>query len=371
MYLHRLTLLNFKTYPELDIQFSQKVNCFVGNNGVGKTNLFDAIYYLAFCKSFFNIPDADIATHGHDFFMAEGEYTFEDRTERIQCGYKTDQKKRIRRNDKEYQRIADHIGLIPLVMVSPADSGLITETSEERRRYMNSVISQFDRGYLEDVIQYNKALLYRNKLLKDSGRSGDLDPDLLAVWDDKLAATGDRIFDRRKRFVEELLPIFQKYYTLISGGNEVVSMDYQSQLTEEGTLQLLKRERSRDLQVQFTSAGIHRDDLVFRISGYPIKYQGSQGQQKTYLVSLKMAQYDFLKQVSGVRPLLLLDDVFDKLDAGRVTQIIQLVAEDHFGQIFITDKDQGHLENILGNLPVSYKLFRVKNGSIQTVGNGT
>lgn len=364
MYLNKLTLANFKTYSELTVEFSPKVNSFVGNNGVGKTNLFDSIYYLAFCKSFFNNQDNDSVKHDEDYFLIEGDFIFEDRSEKISCAYSKDQKKKVRRNDKEYPRLADHIGLVPLVMVSPADGSLILEGSEERRKYMNNVISQFDRMYLEDVILYNKALAQRNKILKEYSRGSYFDEDLLAIWDEKISETGDRIFERRKDFVAELTPIFQKYYQIISCGHEKVELQYHSQLADGKMMELLERERSRDRAAQFTTVGIHRDDLSLQLSGYPIRQQGSQGQQKTYLVSLKMAQYDFLKKVSGVRPLILLDDVFDKLDSERVTQIISLVAEDHFGQIFITDKDQAHLMKILGSLQVENKLFMVEKGKV-------
>jgi len=365
MYLSKLTLANFKTYSELEVEFSPKVNCFVGNNGVGKTNLFDSIYYLAFCKSYFNNQDNDSVRHNEDFFLIDGDFSFGDRNERISCAYRKDQKKKVRRNEKEYPRLAEHIGLIPLVMVSPADGSLILEGSEERRRYMNNVISQFDRLYLEDVILYNKALAHRNKILKEFARSGYFEEDLLVIWDEKLAETGDRIFARRKEFVAELTPIFQKYYQVISCGHEVVELQYQSQLADGKMSDLLQKERIRDRAAQFTTVGVHRDDLVLKLSGYPIRQQGSQGQQKTYLVSLKMAQYDFLKKVAGVRPLILLDDVFDKLDSERVTQIIRLVSEDHFGQIFITDKDQAHLSRILGSLQVENRLFIVDQGKVE------
>ncbi len=365
MYLRKLSLTHFKTYGDLTVEFSPKLNCFVGNNGVGKTNLFDSIYYLSFCKSYFNSSDGDIIKHSEDFFLIDGEFVFEDRTERIQCAFKPDQKKKIRRNDKEYPRLADHIGLIPLVMVSPADGSLIMDGSEERRRYMNSVISQYDRQYLEDLIQYNKALAQRNRILKEFSRNQHFDDDLLVMWDEKMADIGNRIYGRRKEFVTNLMPIFQNYYSTISCGNESVGLKYLSQLDDGDTLSLLRESRIRDRTLQYTTCGIHRDDLILQLAGYPIKTQGSQGQQKTYLVSLKMAQFDFLKRVAGVRPIILLDDVFDKLDAERVTQIIRLVAADHFGQIFITDKDQQHLNSILSSIPVDFKLFRVTPGAIK------
>jgi len=364
MYLRKLNLLNFKTYSELDIEFSPKLNCFVGNNGVGKTNLFDSIYYLAFCKSYFNSLDANNIQHSCDFFMIQGEFVIDGQVERIQCALKKDQKKRIRRNDKEYQKLADHIGLIPLVMVSPADTGLILEGSEERRRYMNGVISQYDRQYLDDVIRYNKALAQRNRLLKEFSRHKYFDEDSLFIWDDQLSLLGERIFQRRKDFITQLLPIFQYYYDYISNGHEHVELKYLTQAGDRSLSELMRDAHDKDKQLQFTSIGIHRDDLVLELSGYPMKQQGSQGQQKTYLVALKMAQYDFLKKISSVRPLILLDDVFDKLDADRVTRIIKLVSDDHFGQIFITDTNLHHLQSILSTITAEYRLFQVTDGQI-------
>lgn len=367
MYLRKLNLLNFKTYGELEAELSPKLNCFVGNNGVGKTNLFDSIYYLAFCKSYFNSQDTFNIKHSCDFFMIQGEFEIEGEIERIQCALKRDQKKRIRRNDKEYQKLADHIGLIPLVMVSPADSSLIIEGSEERRRYMNGVISQYDRLYLDDVIRYNKALAQRNRLLKEFSRHRYFDEDSLLIWDDQLALLGERIYLRRLDFISRLLPIFQYYYDYISGGHEKVELKYLTQAGERPLSELMKEAHDRDKQLQFTSVGIHRDDLALELSGYPMKQQGSQGQQKTYLVALKMAQFDFLKKISNIRPLMLLDDVFDKLDATRVTQIIKLVSEDHFGQIFITDTNQEHLLSILSEIEAEYSLFQVTDGQINRV----
>jgi DNA replication and repair protein RecF len=367
MYLRQLNLLNFKTYPELEIEFSSKLNCFVGNNGVGKTNLFDSIFYLAFCKSYFNSMDANSIRHSEDFFMIQGEFVIDDQIERIQCTLKRDQKKKVRRNDKEYQRLADHIGLIPLVMVSPADTTLILEGSEERRRYMNGVISQYDHQYLDDMIRYNKALAQRNRLLKEFSRQRYFDEDSLFIWDDQLSILGERIYQKRSDFISQLLPIFQYYYDYISSGHEKVALTYLSQAGDRALSDLIKESQEKDKQLQFTSVGIHRDDLVLELSGYPIKQQGSQGQQKTYLVALKMAQYDFLKKISRVRPIILLDDVFDKLDANRVTQIIKLVAEDHFGQIFITDTNLDHLQTILSGLTAEYRLFSVADGRIRQV----
>ena len=364
MFLSQLSLINFKTYSELDVSLSPRLNCFVGNNGVGKSNLFDAVYYLAFGKSWLNGTDADSIRHEEDFFMIRGDFEFDDRQEKIHCGLKRDQKKRLTRNDKEYSRLADHIGLIPLVMVSPADSSLIQDGSEERRRYMNGVISQYDHQYLEDLMRYNKALIQRNRLLKEFARGGYFDEESLEMWDHQMAMLGERIFTRRKEFISELLPVFRYYYEFISQGKEKIDLTYRSQALRGDLAEQMRKARERDRSLQFKTIGIHRDDLILELAGYPIKQQGSQGQQKTYLVSLKMAQFEFLAQVASSRPLLLLDDLFDKLDKQRVTQIIKLVSDNRFGQIFLTDTNEQHLQAILSEIPIDHKLFRVADGQL-------
>jgi DNA replication and repair protein RecF len=302
--------------------------------------------------------------------MIQGDFIRGDEVERIQCSLKREQKKRVRRNDKEYQKLSEHIGLVPLVMVSPADSGLILDGSEERRRYMNGVISQYDPLYLDNVIRYNKALAQRNRLLKEFSRQKYFDEDSLFIWDDQLAQLGEKIYEKRRDFISRLLPIFQYYYDYISNGHESVDLKYLTQAGERPLAELMKEAQGRDKQLQFTTVGIHRDDLNLQLSGFSIKQQGSQGQQKTYLLALKMAQFDFLKELSEVRPIILLDDVFDKLDANRVTRIIQLVSEDHFGQIFITDTSREHLSNILSGLQVDYSMFEVVDGHIKQAGYG-
>ena len=364
LYLQNLNLINFKTYPELELDLNARINCFVGNNGVGKTNLFDAIYYLAFCKSYFSGLDGDNIRHGEDFLTIHGKFHRDGSDEDIFCGLQRSEKKRFRRNDKDYQRLADHIGLIPLVMVSPSDANLILDGSEERRRYMNGVISQYDRQYLDDVIRYNKALQQRNRVLKDFARSGRFDEDVLYIWDEQMTETGDRICQARGSFISQLVPVFQEYYEYISAGQEKVELIYHSSVNDESMSVSLNNSRGRDRLVKYTTQGVHRDDLQLNLSGYPMKQQGSQGQQKTYLISLKLAQYDFLKKIREIRPLILLDDVFDKLDKIRVTQLIKLVSDDNFGQIFITDTNYEHMAGILSQIPVASKVFIVEQGMV-------
>ncbi|MCD6347156.1 MAG: DNA replication/repair protein RecF [Bacteroidales bacterium] len=370
MYLKRLNLVNFKNYSGLDVELCQGINCFVGQNGEGKTNLFDSIYYLAFCKSYFNPADSQNIRHKQEFFVIQGEFEKNQQAEKIYCGLKRSHKKQFKRNGNEYQRLAEHIGLIPLVMVSPADAALIVGGSDERRKYVNGVISQFDNQYLDSLIRYNKALAQRNKLLKEFARKKQFDAESLDIWDQQLADLADQIYNKRKNFMSELLPIFQHYYDFISQGHEKVDLVYQSQGEGSVWLDLIQGARGKDRILQYSTIGVHRDDLKLNLSGYSIRRQGSQGQQKTFLLALKLAQYDFLKNISQIKPLILLDDVFDKLDNNRVTQLIKLLSEEHFGQTFITDKNKEHLSEILELIPIEHRVFIVKNGKLTLTQNG-
>ncbi|MBT3244382.1 MAG: DNA replication/repair protein RecF [Bacteroidetes bacterium] len=370
MYLKRLSLVNFKNFSELDVTLSKGINCFVGDNGEGKTNLFDSIYYLSFCKSYFNPADSQNIRHHNDFFVIQGEFSKADQSEKIYCGLKRNHKKQFKRNGNEYQRLAEHIGLIPLVMVSPADAALIVDGSEERRKYINGVISQFDKLYLNNLIRYNKVLLQRNSLLKEFARNKRYDEEALDIWDQQLAELAGYIHNKRSGFINELLPIFQYYYDFIAAGHEKVDLIYQSQGIDTNWLEIIRNARQKDRILQHSTVGIHRDDLKLTLTGYPIKRQGSQGQQKTFLLALKLAQYDFLKTISKIKPMILLDDVFDKLDNRRVTQLIKLVSEEHFGQTFITDKSEQHLAGILAHIPIEHRVFRVNDGYITMIENG-
>lgn len=365
MYLQQLSLLNFKSYTQVDVHLHPKINCFVGKNGQGKTNLLDGIFYLSMCKSAFNPVDQQNITHGEDFFVIQGVYQRNEKEENVYCAVKRNTGKVFKRNGKEYQRLAEHIGLIPIVIISPSDSSLIIEGSEERRKYMNGVISQYNRAYLDQVVRYNKLLHSRNRMLKDRLTGKNFTYDLLEVIDDQLDELAKPIYSERLAFAEKLSPIFQDYYRRVSADAEKVELVYRSHLHENSLKELLKQNIERDLAVQFTSKGVHRDDLELSVNGFPIRKEGSQGQQKTYLIALKLAQFDFLKTVSGQSPILLLDDVFDKLDMERVEQFIQLVAHDGFGQIFITDTNKNRLDEILEKLNSGYSLFLVENGDVQ------
>ena len=363
MILKRISILNYKNLEQVELDFSAKMNCIIGQNGMGKTNLLDAVYYLSFCKSATNPIDSQNMMHEQDFFMIQGMYETEaGDAEEVYCGMKRRQKKQFKRNKKEYTRLSDHIGFIPLVMVSPADSDLISGGSEERRRFMDVVISQYDKEYLEALIRYNKALQQRNTLLKSEPAPDD---ELLEVWEEMMAATGEVVYRKRCAFIEEFIPIFQSFYAHISQGKEVVNLAYESHCQQGNLLQLIKESRQHDLIMGYSLRGVHKDDLVMQLEDYPIKREGSQGQNKTYLIALKLAQFDFLRRTgSNTTPLLLLDDIFDKLDASRVEQIVKLVAGDRFGQIFITDTNRDHLDKIMKKIEGEYKVFSVENGSI-------
>jgi DNA replication and repair protein RecF len=363
MYIKKLALTNFKNFEETSISLHPKLNCFVGNNGEGKTNLLDAIYYLCMCKSYFNNTDIYSIRHDEDFMLLQAEYLRDNKSEELNCGLHRSKKKHFRRNNKEYSKLSDHIGLFPIVIVSPVDSELITGGSEERRKYINSVISQYDRNYLDVNIRYNKIIAQRNRLLKGSNDNSSRN-ELLDIFDEQLIGLCNEIYKVRKHFIEKFTPVFNHYYQFISGDNEHVELIYHSQLNNGDYANLIKKSRERDLMLQYTTTGIHKDDLILNLNGTHIKITGSQGQQKTYLVSLKLAQFEFLKDVNKILPLLLLDDIFDKFDAGRVRQILKLVGDKSFGQIFITHTNLERMNVILKELNIDHKLFLVEKGKV-------
>ena len=370
MILQKLSLINYKNIREATLDLSTKINCMIGSNGVGKTNILDAVYFLSFCHSASNPIDSTIIRHGEDFLMLEGTYLSDNSSSTlhlppsttISCGMKRGTKKHFRRDKKEYRRLSEHIGLIPLVMVSPADTLLIDGGSEERRRLMDMVISQYDHTYMESVNRYNKALQQRNTMLK---QETEPDPEVISLWEEQMAFEGERIYQRRDAFVRELTPIFQRYYERISGNREQVAIEYISHCQRGPLLEVIQRDRAKDRIMGYSLHGAHRDDLVFTLGGHPIRREGSQGQHKTFVVALKLAQFDFLRRTNGGNtPILLLDDIFDKLDASRVEQIVILVAGEEFGQIFITDTNRSHLDQILAASSHDYKIFHVDAGEI-------
>ena len=367
MILNRLSILNYKNLEQVELNFSPKLNCLFGHNGMGKTNLLDAIYFLSFCKSTTNPIDSQNIRHEQDFFVIQGFYESEDGdTEEIYCAMKRHSKKHFKRNKKEYNRFSDHIGFLPLVMVSPSDVALILGGSDERRRFMDVVISQYDKEYLDALIRYNKALQQRNVLLKSEQ---PVEEELFSIWEEAMAQAGEVVFRKREEFVEEFIPIFQSFYSFISQDREQVELSYDSHARNASLLDVIKKSRERDRIVGFSLHGVHKDELNMILGGFPIKKEGSQGQTKTYLVALKLAQFDFLRRMGRTVPLLLLDDIFDKLDASRVEQIMKLVASDNFGQIFVTDTNREHLDRILYKVGSNYKIFCVEHGIVTETGS--
>lgn len=364
MVIKQLNIINFKNIAEAALVFCPGFNCFVGNNGVGKTNMLDALHHLSMCKSYFNLPDTHNIRHGEPFFVIQGKYENEGEEIDIYCGVKRGQKKVFKKNQKAYDKLSEHIGLLPLVIVSPEDVSLIEGGSEERRRLIDGIISQCDRAYLHNLIRYNKALLQRNVLLK-AAAGKPLDPDSIGVWDEQLAECGGVIMQKRAGFLSGFKTIFQAYYEELSLGREEVMLEYRTQGKDGDWLAALRGSLERDRMLAYTTVGIHRDDLVLNIGDYPVRKTGSQGQKKTFLVALKLAQYTWLYRVNNVKPLLLLDDIFDKLDADRVRQIVKIVGGDIFGQVFITDTNRGHIDEMLRTQEVDYRLFRVDNGTVE------
>ena len=364
MKLEKLAILNYKNIVEATLSFSPNVNCFVGKNGMGKTNVLDAIYYLSFCKSRSSSVDAVAVRHGEEFFMLQGNYQREDGgEEQVHLAFKRGQRKHLKRNDKEYKRLSEHLGIIPLVMISPSDSMLIDAGSEERRRFIDVVVSQYDSQYVEALLRYDKTLKQRNVLLKQES-----EPDwaVMEVLEEMMSMDAAYIYQARKAFVEEFTPIFQQLYvTLCNTTTEHVSINYTSHISRGELKGQLSSFREKERIVGYTLHGCHRDDLELLLNDYPIRQEGSQGQTKTYFIAMKLAQFLYLKERGNQRtPLLLLDDIFDKLDAGRVARIVDYVSGNSFGQIFITDTNREHLDSILATTTKEYKLFYVADGNI-------
>jgi DNA replication and repair protein RecF len=367
MYLKKLSLTNFKNYTQADLEFSPKINCIVGNNGVGKTNILDAIHYLSLTKSFFNNIDSASIRHDEDFFLIQGLFVKDGEEDNIFCSFHRQKQKMLKRNGKEYGRLSDHVGRYPVVMISPADNALISEGSEERRKFMNKIISQYNAEYLDSALNYNKALQQRNRQLRDFSASNSFDDEMLSIWDAQLIRYGLFVYSERAMLINELIPVFREYYSMVSNQKEKVSLRYRSHLSGGDFTEILKDAKSKDRSLEYTTVGIHKDDLLFEMDGYSVKSLGSQGQQKSYLVALKLAKFDYIKRKAGFAPILLLDDIFDKFDAERVAQIIRLVGNHRFGQIFITDTHQDRLHDILIALDTDYKLFRIGEAGIDEI----
>ncbi|TAI49315.1 DNA replication/repair protein RecF [Flagellimonas allohymeniacidonis] len=358
MFLNRLSLVNYKNFDSIDLEFDPVINCIVGNNGMGKTNILDAIYHLSYGKSYFNPVSTQNIKYDADFFLVEGEFEKKGRTEKITCSYKKGLKKVIKRNGKAYDKFSEHIGFLPLVIISPTDRNLIIEGSETRRKFVDGVISQSDKLYLQNLIKYNKVLVQRNSLLKYFAVNHTFDSDTLSIYNDQLHELGTSIHEKRKAFIETFIPIFQEQYAHISDkATEEIMLTYESQLAQGELKKLLEASIDKDRALQYTSVGVHKDDLAFSIDQHPIKKFGSQGQQKTFLIALKLAQFHFMKKQAQTTPILLLDDIFDKLDESRVAQVVALVNKESFGQLFISDTHKERTEKVVKSIHQSYKIF--------------
>ncbi len=365
MHLKKISIINYKNFDSKSLEFDKNINCFVGDNGVGKTNILDAIYYLSYTKGYFNSVASQNIKHGQDFFVIEGIYAKKDREENINCSLKRGLKKVVKRNGKEYEKLSEHIGLLPLVIISPTDSNLIAEGSDLRRKFMDSIISLNDNKYLMSLLNYNKILVQRNSLLKYFALNHTFDSVNIEIYNEQLIKYGTELFDKRKIFIDEFVSIFKLRYDHIVNNSSIdnkleeVSLTYKTQLDKLSFKELLISNLERDRILQYSSVGLHKDDLTFKINGYPIKKVGSQGQQKSFLIALKLAQFDFIKKHAKLTPILLLDDIFDKLDEKRVGQLVDLVNDENFGQLFISDTHAERTEKLIKNTNQTYKMFEL------------
>ena len=361
MVIRKISVLNYKNIRQAEVVCSVKINCFFGNNGMGKTNLLDAIFYLSFCKSHVNTPDSRLICYGEDMCVVQGVYDYDGKEEEIFCAIRNGQRKQFRRNKKEYERLSEHIGLLPLVMISPSDSDLIRGGSDERRRFIDMIISQHDKQYLNSLIQYNKAMAQRNVLLRERRN----DASLLDILEMQMGTYSTGIHEKRALLIDKLTPIFNEYYRMICSSGESVGLQYLSSLTGGDIIKDLKESRTKDFMLGYTSTGVHKDDIEMTLDEQLMRRVGSQGQNKTYLIALKLAQYAYITSNGVTKPILLLDDIFDKLDANRVEKIINLVGGDRFGQIFITDTNRKYLDRILETMEQDYSLFEVEEGQLK------
>ena len=367
MHLKKITLVQFKNYAENSIELIDGINCFVGHNGAGKTNILDAVYYSSMCRSYLNPIDSQNIAFDEQFFIIQSDWQKNGEEIEIYCGVKRGHKKVFKRNKVDYERLADHIGQFPAVMVSPYDTDLISEGSEVRRKWLDGIVSQFDRNYLDNLIRYNAILEQRNALLKNAAKSGLFDAESLEVWDEQLVLSGQVIHGKRKLFLEKFIPKLEQYFKELSREDEIISFEYKSQLIEDDFQTLLANSRTKDQILGYTTSGIHKDDLIFQLHGHPIKKVGSQGQQKSFLIALKLAQFDELTEALGQKPILLLDDIFDKLDNIRVAHLMRLVSEHKFGQVLVTDTDESRVRQIFEQIGAPMRLYHVLSGQIEQV----
>ena len=358
MKLDSISIINFKNVADEQLSLGPGINCFVGDNGAGKTNILDAVHYLAMARSIQTLSDSQCVRHGEDGYLIDGRFRYDDeRMEQVVCAYTRRGGKTLKRNGKEYERLSEHLGAFPIVVVSPSDSALISDSAEERRRYLNKFLSQIDRGYMSALMRYNGALQERNKLLKSSPVE-----EMLLIYDAMLAQSADVVYARRASLIEELRPLVERYYAELSEERETIGMEYRSELSNAPLTELLLAARQRDIVNEHTTVGIHRDDMLLSMGDYPLRKYGSEGQQKSFLVALKLAEYTLLAKHAGQKPILLLDDLFDKLDMRRVAQLLRIVGGEMFGQIFITDCNKHRLQGTLDEAGVDYRLYNVNQG---------
>lgn len=365
MYLRNISIYQFKNHTSSNLEFEEKINCFVGDNGAGKTNILDAIHYLSLTKGYFNHIDVASIKFNEDYFILKGDFIKDDNIEEVECIVQEKKGKIIKRNQKKYKKLSDHIGLFPLIIISPTDTNLIIEGGESRRKYLNSSISQYDQSYLHNLINYNKILKQRNSLLKKFKDENSFDPLVLETYNLQLIKYAEIIHETRTKFLKKLIPVFNKYYSEICNQKEKVDIEYRSHLNTDSLAVLLQASIEKDRFSQHTTYGVHKDDMIFKMNGYPIKKIGSQGQQKSFLIALKLAQFEFMYNEINYKPILLLDDIFDKLDNTRVEQLLDLVKRNKFGQVFITDTNFERTQSILSNTKVPFQIFHVKNGEIK------
>ena len=359
VFLKNISIINYKNILDKEFKLDPKINCFVGNNGVGKTNILDAIYHLSMGKSYFNIKNDQIINKGKNYMLVDGVFELNGKKESIVCSLKLGEKKVLKRNAKPYKKFSNHIGLIPVVLISPYDNDLINEGSSERRKFIDSIISQNDKEYLTNLIVYTKVIQNRNKLLKQYNKSVDFDLDTIGVYDDQIYKLSGPIFNARENFIKEFAPLVLEKYKQISDNKEKISISYKSDLINNNIQNLIEDSFQKDVILQFTSVGLHKDDFIFNIDNNRIKKFGSQGQQKSFLIALKLAQFDYLKNKTGNSPILLMDDIFDKLDLYRVKRIVEIVNSTNFGQLFLSDTDKERIERVLSSLNLSTKIFEI------------
>lgn len=367
MFLKAIQINNFKNCQEATCLFAEKVNAIVGENGSGKTNLLDAIHYLSFCKSYFSSQDGFSVRFGEDFFALHGDFVGldDERMRKVSCTYKLNGRKSMKINQKEYDRLSDHIGQYPLIMVSPYDNELIQNGSEVRRKFFDMVMSQFDKEYLQQLIDYQKIISQRNTLLKQCFDSGSIDYSLLGIYDGQLVPLGENIYRKREAFIEAMAPAFQKYYNYLSDNKENVKILYQSQLADKSFATALEESIANDLRAGYTTVGVHKDDYIFLMNDHLVKRFSSQGQQKSFALALKLSQFDYIFEQKKIKPILLLDDIFDKLDEQRIDKLLHLMGDNHFGQVFLSDTVKNRITSILDAYNILYKIFEVKNGHIE------